>query len=122
MLLKGQVSPGQGDFATWMEKLKDFYHEKTGVLLFPGTLNLTLPEPWSVPADALRLEGAEYGGDMTVYIVPCFLEGRQAFILRTEPNESGQGPYTKHVIEVASDLNLRKAHRLKDEDWVRVEV
>jgi CTP-dependent riboflavin kinase len=122
VILKGQVSTGLGDFGNWMSQLKDFYQEKTGTLLYPGTLNITLPQNWNVPKDALRLKGEEYGGSVNVYIVPCYFEGRQAFILRTEKNESGEGGHPPNVIEVASDLNLRKTHRLKDGDWVRVEV
>jgi hypothetical protein len=34
-----------------MERLREFYARKTGMVLYPGTLNLELEEPWTVPPD-----------------------------------------------------------------------
>lgn len=122
MRLKGQVTTGKGEISQWMGKLKDFYHRKTGTLLFPGTLNILLEQDWSAPDDALRLEGADYGGSVPILLIPCLFEGRQAFIVRTDKSEAGDGHHPKTIIEIASDLNLRKIHRLKDDDWVNIEV
>ena len=74
----GRVVTGVGNFSYWIERLKDHYRRKTGMSLFPGTLNVCLEEEYSVPADALRLEAEEYGGTVSVNIVPCRIFGERA--------------------------------------------
>lgn len=70
----------------------------------------------------MRLEGVEYGGDVSVNIVPCRVFGERAVILRTDSNESGEGAHPKTVIEVACEVKLRDKYCLRDGDIVRVEV
>ena len=43
-ILKGVVVSGIGNFSFWLQKLESFYTQKTGMRLFPGTLNLRLAE------------------------------------------------------------------------------
>lgn len=62
MVLRGKVVSGIGNFGQWIERLASFYGQKTGMRLYPGTLNLELPSEYSLPAGALRLESHEYGG------------------------------------------------------------
>ena len=112
---------GRADFGRWIERLSDFYEQKTGMRLYPGTLNLELASDYSVPADAMRLEAEEYGGTVSVSIVPCRIFGRRAFLLRTDPNEQGTGHHPRNIIEIATDVSLRDAYQLKDGDWVEVE-
>ncbi len=111
-----------GNFSIWIEKLRDHYLRKTGMLLFPGTLNLQLEQPWFVPPNCLHLEGAEYGGTVTVNIVPCSIFGRPAFILRTAANEEGRGHHPRTIIEIATDVKLRDSYQLQDGDSVEVEI
>ena len=113
---------GRGDFAQWIAKLQKHYERKTGVRLFPGTLNLELSEPYTLPQKRIRLEAAEYGGRVSVNIVPCRILGRPAFILRTDANESGHGHHPRSILEVASDVKLRDAFALSDGDVVQVEL
>ena len=120
--LRGRVVSGMGNFSVWIERLREHYLRKTGMLPFPGTLNLQLDEPWFVPAGCLRLEAAEYGGTVTVNIVPCSVFGRRAVILRTIANEEGRGHHPRTIIEIATDVKLRDAHQLKDGDCVEVEI
>lgn len=120
--LRGRVVSGMGSFSIWIERLRDHYQTKTGMVLFPGTLNLQLGQPWFVPAGSLRLEGAEYGGTVTVNIIPCSVFGRRAFILRTTANDEGRGHHPQTIIEIATDIKLRDAHALKDGDWIEVEI
>jgi riboflavin kinase, archaea type len=89
--IKGRVRTGTGDFSRWMERLQNFYFAKTGVKFFPGTLNIELDSPYSLPKRRLRLEKEEYGGTVSVNIVPCSINGRNAFILRTDANDDGAG-------------------------------
>ena len=118
--LKGKVVTGAGNFSLWIEKLQDHYHNKTGLRLFPGTLNLQLDEPFDLPPDQARLEAAEYGGTVSVNIIPCIIFGRQAVILRTD--KADREPQSRTIIEVACEIKLRDQHQLLDGDEVEVTV
>ena len=113
---------GQGNFSYWIERLQEHYLRKTGLRFYPGTLNLLLEEPYTVPPDCLRLEKEEYGGRVSVNLVPCRVFERAAFLLRTDLNESGAGPHPRNLIEIAIDLRLRDVHQLHDGDTVEVEI
>jgi len=121
-LLRGKVVSGQGNFSYWIERLQEHYSRKTGMVLYPGTLNIELAESFSLPANVLRLEGSEYGGHVSVNIVPCSVRGKQAFILRTDLNESGEGPHPKTIVEIATDVRLRDYFSLNDGDKLEVEM
>lgn len=122
MVLRGKVTSGQGNFSFWIAKLEDDYFRKTGMRLYPGTLNVLLDKPWSVPADCLRLEKEEYGGQVSVSLVSCRIFDRKAFLLRTDLNESGRGPHPKNLIEIATDVRLREVYGLQDGDVVEVNI
>ena len=118
--LQGKVVSGLGNFGPWIHHLSGLYEKKTGMRLYPGTLNVELPAPYSLPANVIRLEANEYGGSVSVSIVPCQGFGRQAFLLRTDQNEQGIGHHPRNIIEVATDVRLRDAYQLNDGDWVEV--
>ena len=120
--LRGIVRTGLGDCGRWLTLLEYHYRRKTGMTLFPGTLNLELLEPYRVPPHPLRLEAHEYGGRVSVNIVPCRVFGRRAFILRTDRNEQGTGAHPRTIIEIATDVKLRDAHGLRDGDSVEIEI
>jgi riboflavin kinase len=120
--LIGKVVSGMGNFSYWIEKLQAHYKRKTGMTLFPGTLNLQLTEPYTLPKQVLRLEGSEYGGTVSVNLVPCSISGRSAFLLRTDSNEQERGHHPKTIIEIATDIKLRDYLNLKDGDFIEVEV
>jgi len=115
-ILRGKIVSGMGNFSYWIEKLHDHYLRKTGMSLFPGTLNLQLDEPYTLPVDVIRLEGQEYGGTVSVNIVPCSVFGRTAFILRTDANEQGRGHHPRTIVEIATDVKLRDHYHLSDGD------
>jgi riboflavin kinase len=121
-VLRGKVESGTGDFAQWILKLNAYYEQKTGVKLYPGTLNVRLPEAFTVPNDCLRLEAHEYDGSVNVSIIPCRLLGRRAFILRTDNNERGTGDHPRTVVEIASDVRLREACGLANGDEVTIQI
>jgi riboflavin kinase len=120
--LRGTVESGIGDFGRWIEKLDAHYERKTGMKLYPGTLNVRVTEPYVVPPGCIRLEGHEYAGSVSVSIVPCRVLGRRAFILRTDANEAGTGRHPRTVVEIASDVKLRDEYNLADGDEVSIEV
>jgi riboflavin kinase len=119
--VRGKVTSGLADFGRWIEQLSSFYEQKTGMQLYPGTLNVELPCPYSLPPDVTRLEANEYGGRVSVSIVPCRIFDRRAFLLRTDQNEQGTGHHPRNIIEIATDIRLRDAYQLKDGDWVEIE-
>jgi len=121
-ILKGVVVSGMGNFSFWLEKLESYYTQKTGMRLFPGTLNLRLDQPYSLPADVIRLEKEEYGGTVSVSMVRCRIFDRPAFLLRTDANEAGRGHHPKNVIEIATDIKLRDLYHLRDGDEVEVHL
>ena len=120
--VRGRVVSGRADFGFWIERLSSLYEQKTGMRLYPGTLNVELPSPYALPREVLRLEANEYGGSVSVSIVPCRIFDRRAFLLRTDQNDQGQGHHARNIIEIATDIRLRDAYQLKDGDWVEVEL
>jgi riboflavin kinase, archaea type len=64
LILRGKVVSGMGNFSYWIEKLADHYQRKTGMRLFPGTLNIQLEQPYTLPSRVVRLEGHEYAGSV----------------------------------------------------------
>ena len=122
MILKGKVKSGMNNLSYWMEKLEKYYTEKTGVKLYPGSLNIELSEPYSLPSSAIRLEKEEYGGAVSVSILPCQIFERKAFIIRTDKNASGTGDHPLNIIEVATDVKLRDEYNLSDGDIVEIYV
>lgn len=121
-VLTGKVVTGVGNFSYWIDKLKEHYRRKTGLALFPGTLNVQLAEEYSIPPNSLRLEGEEYGGTVSINIVPCRIFEEEAVILRTDRSESGEGLHPKTLVEVACEVKLRDKYNLKDGDIVQIEV
>jgi riboflavin kinase len=119
--LRGKVVSGRADFGQWIERLSNFYEQKTGMRFYPGTLNMELPSEYSLPANVIRLEADEYGGRVSVSLVPCRIFNRRAFLLRTDQNENGTGHHPRNIIEIATDVRLRDNYQLKDGDWVEIE-
>ena len=121
-VLTGKVVSGVGNFSYWIEKLEEHYFRKTGLRLFYGTLNVQLEEEYSIPANAMRLDGEEYSGTVSIHIVRCRIFAEEAVILRTDTNESGEGLHPKTIVEVACEVKLRDKYQLHDGDVVRIEI
>jgi riboflavin kinase len=119
--LRGRVVSGLANFGGWIERLSSFYEQKTGMRLYPGTLNVELPAEYTLPANVIRLEAEEYGGRVSVSIVPCRIFDRRAFLLRTDQNENGTGHHRRNIIEIATDVRLRDTYQLKDGDSVEID-
>lgn len=122
MLLQGRVRSGKGDFSYWLAKLEPYYAAKTGMRLYPGTLNVHLIDcAYPTPANVIRLEKEEYGGTVSVSIMPCRILGRKAFILRTDGDDGKLGDPPERIVEIATDVKLRDLYDLHDGDPVNVE-
>src|SRR5438034_11734924 len=91
-ILRGEMRTGVGNLCYWLDKLEPYYTRKTGMRLFPGTLNVHFTSgSYPTPTSALRLEKEEYGGRVSVSIVPCKIAGRKAFILRPDTDTGKYG-------------------------------
>jgi CTP-dependent riboflavin kinase len=102
--IQGREVSGRSTFGYWIERLNRFYEEKTGMRLYPGTLNIELPFPYLLPSNVIRLEADEYGGNVSVNIVPCQIFDRRAFLLRTDQNEQDTGRLSRNIIEITTDV------------------
>src|ERR1700685_2027405 len=118
--LRGRVTSGVGGQAKWMRVHADIYEAKTGVRLYPGSLNVVLDRPWHASDCQLRLEPPEYGVGLS--IVPCRIEAVEGFILRTDKNDCGEGDHPPNVLELAAAVRLRDALGLRDGDEVEITV
>ena len=75
LVLQGKVETGVGSFSGWMTRFEKLYTEKTGVKLFPGTLNVRLDAPFYVTTETytkqlITIQAGEKGYGITVYILP----------------------------------------------------
>lgn len=99
----------------------DLYEAKTGVRLYPGTLNVQLDHEWRVSGEVIRLGPPEYAVPLS--IVPCRIDGVDAFVIRTDKNDRGEvETHPPTVIEIAAQVRLREALKLNDGDEVEVEL
>jgi len=121
MILTGTIQSGENNFSYWLSKLEPYYTAKTGMKLFPGTLNVHLDQIYELPPETLCLRKEELGGDVSVKIMPCLIFGRKAFILRPY-RDNIKNNYDQRVVEIATDVKLRDAYHLEDGDVVRIEV
>ena len=123
LILRGEIRTGVGSFSYWLDKLEPYYTRKSGLRLFPGTLNVHLTSgSYRTPTSALRLEKEEYGGRVSVSIVPCKIFGRKGFILRPDTDTGKHGDPPERILEITTEVNLRDTYKLKDGDIIEVEV
>lgn len=123
MKLLGEIRTGKNDFSFWMEKLLPYYIQKTGMIFFPGTLNVHLIEcKYYFPVDCIRLEKEEYGGTVSISMTPCIILAKNAYILRTDSDRGKHGYSPEQILEIATDVKLRDEFNLRDGDFIEVEV
>lgn len=96
-----------------MRTYADVYRAETGFDPVPGTLNIALEEPWHMPATARR-----FSAGVTVLIAECVVGGLDAFVIRTEKNERGDGDHPLTLVEVISQTRLRETLALEDGDEI----
>jgi CTP-dependent riboflavin kinase len=111
----------RADFGQWIARLSNFYEQKTGMRLYPGSLNMELSSEYSLPGNVICLEADEYSSSVRVSIVPCRVFDCHAFLLHTDQNEKGTRHRSQNIIEIATDVRLCDTYHLKDWDWVEIE-
>jgi len=123
MILTGIVRSGKGNFSYCMEKLQTLCPARTGVALYPGSLDSGLAVSYDLPVKGvIRLEKEAYGGRVSVSLLPCAGPGIQGFIMRTDANADGTGDHPKTIIEVAAQVRLRDALNVSDVHFVTIKV
>jgi CTP-dependent riboflavin kinase len=113
----GTVQTGQGLLADRMRPHADAYTRITGTALYPGSLNVLLDTPWTLPAHPLRLEPAELG--VGVNLVPCRVCDQPAFVFRTDFHEAWVEQH--RLIELLAAVRLRDTLSVADGDRVAIE-
>ena len=120
MLLRGRESGGIGNLAHLMTVHADLYEAKTGVRLYPGSLNVVLDHVWHVGTQRVQLDPPDVGVGLS--IVPCTIERLDAFILRTDKNDRGEGDHPPNILEVGAAVRLRDAPGLANGNEVDIIV
>jgi CTP-dependent riboflavin kinase len=119
--LTGRLKGGFGVAGRNLAHIAHLIEQRTGVRpLIPGTLNLALPEPYIVTADA-QIEKDEYNKVEYIKLQRCRVGGVQALIMRPNTHEAGYAHGPAHL-ELLSTIMLRKHLGANDGDSVSVEV
>ena len=93
----------------------DAYARKTGMPVFPGSLNVALEVPfeWFAPTlqhTIIRFPKEEYGGERDILLLPCSLRSlrsQKAFLWTATTAASGPGQ--RGLVEIIASESLRDA-------------
>lgn len=127
-VLAGRVQAGKGDAAQWLRRFQDAYRRKTGIPIFPGSLNLVLDQPFDWFAESLAprvitFAREEYGGERDILLLPCQLRlprYEAAFLWST--TTAARWRPDPRVVEIIASVNLRGTYSLADGDRVEIEI
>jgi CTP-dependent riboflavin kinase len=126
--LTGRIHSGKNDASYWLQRFHAPYCQKTGMDIFPGSLNLELEASFDWYAKRYRphivwFGRDEYGGERDILLLPCILsklDRKQAFLWTT--TTAAHDRPNKNLIEVITDVPLRASYGLVDGDRVDVEL
>ena len=127
-LLIGRVQAGKNDASRWLSKFNTAYSLKVGMTVFPGSLNLILDHPFEWFAPRYRehivwFGREEYGGERDILLLPCelsSLDARAAFLWTTTAAACHRPDLC--VIEIITDVGLRKTYGLADGDILSLKI
>jgi CTP-dependent riboflavin kinase len=128
MLFAGRVQSGKGDASRWLALFNTAYSRKTGIPVFPGSLNVALDAPfdWFAPAIEERtiwFGREEYGGERDILLVPCVLANLNAErAMLWTPTTAARNRPDPLVVEVIAGVNLRATYALSDGDVVEIRL
>lgn len=121
MILQGKVTSGIGTAKMWVSKIENVFKEKTQMQVFKGTLNIKLEKDYIVEPDFI-IDPGEYGGTEKVLVKKCELFGKNCYIVRAEKNQLGKGEHNLKIIEIVTNINLRKTYKIKDNDEIEIKI
>lgn len=120
-VLRGVVSTRHGAATGNLAPYEELILKRTGLpAMIPGTLNITLSERYLVRADAFIYSNEYFTGE-TLKLQRCRAFGRRMIIMRPDSHEASHGNGA-NVLELVSDIHLRRTFPLTDGDTVAVEV
>ena len=126
MCLSGRVQSGKGDVARCLALFNIAYSRKTGMPVFPGSLNVALDAPfdWFAPAIEERtiwFGREEYGGERDILLLPCVLTNLNAErAMLWTPTTAARNRPDPWVVEVIAGVNLRGTYALADGEVVEI--
>jgi CTP-dependent riboflavin kinase len=128
-LFLGTVTSGYGMATPNLDPVISLIEARIGLPgLVPGTLNVSLPEDYIVPADAVILPH-EYPFNKqsnlgeTIKLQRCLVSGCRAIIVRPDSHEIGAGQFHgKAYLELMGQIHFRSALGLQDGSIVEVQV
>ena len=121
MILKGTVTSGIGTAKMWVEKINNVFKNKTGITLFPGTLNIKLEENYIVQPDWI-IKPEKFGGTENVLVQKCEILDKTAYIVRAEKNQKGYGEHNLQIIEIVADVCFRDKYNLTDDKKILIKI
>jgi CTP-dependent riboflavin kinase len=101
-VLTGKIISEMGEAAEWMGKLESYYSFKTGIKLFPTTVQVQIDEP-------LSLSSMKEGEANTF---PCFINGAEGVVVAY--NELG-------IIQISPSIEIQDL-RLNNGEIVEVAI
>ena len=127
-VFQGIVEKGNGVASGYLRHITELIGERIGIQnMIEGTLNVRIPEPYVVPADATILP-FEYNEIETLKLKRCRVNGIRCCVMRpdlheTVPESDVEGRWMALTrLEIMSDCRLRNVLRLNDGDTVEVEI
>lgn len=125
----GTVTSGYGMATPNLNPVMSFIETRIGLAkLVPGTLNVSIPEEYIVPADALILPH-EYPFNRqsnlgeTIKLQRCLVAGYKALIVRPDSHELGAGQFHgKACLELMGQIHFRDTLGLSDGCVIEVQV
>ena len=126
--LRGRVQSGNGDAARWLAKFNAAYAHKVGQPIFPGSLNIALPEPfdWFAPDHIRRtiwFGRDEYGGERDILLIPCRLVSlNNELAWLWTPTTAARDRSDPWVVEVIATRGLRSEFGLIDGSIIELEL
>ena len=126
MRLSGRVQSGKGDAARWLALFNIAYSRKTGMPVFPGSLNVALDAPFDWFAAAIEertiwFGREEYGGERDILLLPCVLTNLNAErAMLWTPTTAARNRPDPWVVEVIAGVNLRGTYALADSEVVEI--
>ena len=112
MRLNGIVESGTGKASYWLACFARVYEEWLGMPVFPGSLNLRLPQgfDWHDPGVAEQRRTFSlfpHGGERLIYMVPCeiLLPNRCRAFLWSTTNAANE---IRPVVEIIASVCLRE--------------
>jgi riboflavin kinase, archaea type len=128
IVLSGRVQSGSGSASHFLGKFNAAYARKTGMAVFPGSLNVRLDAPfdWLDPrwaASVINFSREEYGGERDILLLPCRLSVARhlpAFLWST--TNASRDPDERYIAEVIAPVGLRATYDVKDGDAIAIEL